>query len=78
MATQHLEQSRRSPHSCATCVQSHRGGFVTSDSARRSRFLGRVAVTHVQSSLKGGGALGALGVTNTRLGPVPPFMKGAR
>ena len=71
-----LEQSLLSPHTNATCGQSRRGGFVTSNSVRRSRFLGRVAVAYVQGPPKGGGALGTLGVTNTRLRPVPPTSKG--
>ena len=67
MATQHLEQSRRWPHSYLTCGQSRGGGVGTSDSRRRSRYLGRVAVAYVQGSPKGGGALGLLEVPNTRL-----------
>ncbi len=59
-------------HSLATCGQSRGRGLVTSDSTRRSRFLGRVAVTHVQGSPKGGGALCVRRVTSTRLAPVPP------
>ena len=60
-------------HTVTTCGQSRRGGFVTSECVRRSRHLVRVAVTHVQGSPKGGGALGTLEVTTTRLGPVPPI-----
>lgn len=68
----HLEQSARPPHSNTTCGQSRRGGLVTSHCERRSSFLGRVVVAHVQGSPKGGDALGSLGVTSTRLCPVPP------
>jgi hypothetical protein len=64
-------------HTDRTCGQSRGGGFVTSDGVRRSKIFGRVAVTYVQGSPKGGGALGTLGVTNTRLSPVPPS-KGER
>lgn len=78
MATQHLEQSRRSPHSYHTCGQSRGGGFRTSDSRRRSNSFGRVAVAHVQGLPKGGGVLGLLGILNTRLGPVPPLQGEAR
>lgn len=67
-----LELCRFAQHSKGTCGQSRGGGVVTSDSIRRSRSLGRVAVTHVQGPPKGGGALGMLGVTNTRLRSVPP------
>ena len=44
--------------------------------AGRSNSAG-VAVTYVQGSPKGGGALGTLGVTNTRLLPVPLFSEEA-
>ncbi len=69
---QALEQRLLSPHTNITSGQFRWGGVVTSNCARRSRFLGRVAVTHVQGPPKGGGALGALKVTTTRLRPVPP------
>lgn len=62
------------PHIKTICGQSRRGGIRTSNSRRRSNMLfGRVAVTHVQGSPKGGGALGLLRVLNTRLGSVPPL-----
>lgn len=73
MAQQHLEQSALAPHSNLTCGQSRRGGVGTSESRRRSRFLGRVVVAHVQGSPKGGDALGLLRVPNTRLCSVPPI-----
>lgn len=63
-------------HTRSTCGLSRRGGVVTSYSRRRSRFLGRVVVAHVQGSPKGGDALGLLGVTNTRLRSGPPCMMG--
>ncbi len=66
-----------SPHTERTCGQSRGGGLVTSDSRRRSISFGRVAVTHVQGPPKGGGALGLLEVTSTRLTPVPPTTKEA-
>ena len=66
-----------SPHTYGTCGQSRRGGLVTSDSRRRSINFGRVAVTYVQGPPKGGGALGLLGVTSTRLAPVTPTKKEA-
>lgn len=56
------------PHKVVTCGQSRGGGLTTSNSTRRSSYLGRVAVTYVQGLPKGGGALGVLGVVNTRLG----------
>jgi hypothetical protein len=59
-------------HTSSTCGQSRRGGVGTSNGGRRSNVFGRVAVTHVQGSPKGGGALGPPGVPNTRLAPVPP------
>lgn len=74
---QALDRNAPSPHIGLTCGQSRGGGVVTSDSRRRSRFLGRVAVTHVQGPPKGVGALGLLEVTNTRLAPVPPPCWGA-
>lgn len=74
--TQPLDHFTASSHSDATCGQSRGGGVVTSFCRRRSRFLGRVVVAHVQGSPKGGDALGLLGVTNTRLWPVPPLNKG--
>lgn len=67
-----LERDGVSPHSSLTCGQSRSGGVGTSNSRRRSRFLGRVVVAHVQGSPKGGGALGLLDVPNTRLCSVPP------
>lgn len=73
MVRQRLDQSRPTPHSWPTSGQSHWGGLVTSHCERRSSFLGRVVVAHVQGSPKGGDALGSLGVTSTRLCPVPPF-----
>lgn len=73
MVHHRLEQSQSSPHSCHTSGQSHWGGVETSSRTRRSRFLGRVAVAYVQSSLKGGGALCVRRVSNTRLRPVPLF-----
>ena len=60
-------------HSTNSCGQSRGRGLVTSDSERRSNAFGRVAVTHVQGSPKGGGALGSLEVTSTRLASVPPY-----
>lgn len=72
-----LAQGRRNPHSRITCSQSRGRGLVTSNSERRSRFLGRVVVAHVQGSPKGGDALGSLMVTSTRLCPVPPILMGA-
>lgn len=74
---QALDQSPSPPHSLPTCGKLRGGGVVTSDSRRRSISFGRVAVTHVQGSPKGGGALGLLEVTNTRLSPVPSQMMGA-
>jgi hypothetical protein len=41
------------PHTSTTCGQSREGGLVTSQSERRSRFLGRAAVAYVQASPKG-------------------------
>lgn len=75
---QALEQRLLSPHTNITSGQFRWGGVVTSNCARRSRFLGRVAVTHVQGPPKGGGALGALKVTTTRLRPVPPWKEEAK
>ena len=72
---QALDQSALSPHINATCGKSRSGGLVTSESERRSGIPGRVAVAHVQGSPKGGGALGSLRVTSTRLRPVPPINK---
>src|SRR5687768_9536533 len=66
------------PHTVLTCGLSRKGGLETSNSRRRSNLFGRVAVTHVQGSPKGGGALGLLGVSNTRLSPVPPLNQEAR
>lgn len=68
--------TQSSQHSFSTSGQSRGGGLVTSDCVRRSTVFGRVAVTYVQGSPKGGGALGTLGVTNTRLAPVPPNERG--
>ena len=62
----------QAPHTTTTCGQSCRRGLVTSHGERRSKHFGRVAVAYVQGSPKGGGALGSLGVTSTRLAPVPP------
>lgn len=72
--THALAVQRLPKHSGGTCGKSRGGGFRTSNSGRRSRFLGRVAVTHVQGPPKGGGALGPLRVLNTRLSPVPPTL----
>jgi len=69
---QALEQRLLSPHTNITCGQSRRGGFRTSNSRRRSRILGRVAVTMSKAMPKSGGALGLLRVLNTRLRPAPP------
>ena len=71
-----LAITNASPHTVGTCGQSRGGGLVTSDSRRRSISFGRVAVTYVQGSPKGGGALGLLEVTSTRLTPVPPYFEG--
>lgn len=73
MAHHRLEQSQSSPHSYPTSGQSRWGGVRTSNSRRRSRFLGRVVVAYVQGSPKGGDALGLLRVLNTRLRSVPPM-----
>jgi len=59
-------------HTSSTCGQSRKGGLITSKRTRRSNVFGRVAVTHVQGSPKGGGALCVRRVINTRLAPVPP------
>jgi hypothetical protein len=72
MRTRTLAVPPPSNHSSCTRGMSRGGGVVTSDCIRRSKLFGRVAVTHVQGSPKGGGALGMLGVTNARLSPVPP------
>lgn len=77
-AKTYLAQARCNPHSSNTSGQSRWGGLVTSNSERRSRFLGRVVVAHVQGSPKGGDALGSLMVTSTRLRPVPPIIREAR
>lgn len=69
---------QQSPHRSTTCGQSRKGGLVTSHRERRSSFLGRVAVAYVQGSPKGGGALGSLEVTSTRLAPVPPDRLGVQ
>lgn len=74
---QALDRNAPSPHIGLTCGQSRGGGVRTSKRTRRSRFLGRVAVTHVQGSPKGGGALCVRRVLNTRLAPVPPSCWGA-
>lgn len=71
MTDQPLAVATRAKHKQCTCGQSRNGGVGTSDSRRRSNVFGRVAVTHVQGSPKGGGALGLLRVPNTRLAPVP-------
>ena len=77
--TQGLDQSLHSPHSHATQRSVPFGGGVeTSRHTGRSRYLGRVAVTHVQGSPKGGGALSVCRVSNTRLCPVPPYDREAR
>jgi hypothetical protein len=60
-------------HSDNTCGKSRGGGVGTSNSTRRSKQFGRVAVTHVQGPPKGGGALSVLMVPNTRLSLVPPM-----
>ena len=70
---QALADRSRPQHNQLTCGMSCGRGVVTSNGVRRSKQFGRVAVTHVQGSPKGGGALGTLGVTNTRLVPVPPL-----
>lgn len=67
MVDRALELYHCTQHSDGTCGQSRRGGVGTSNCGRRSRSLGRVAVTHVQGPPKGGGALGPLRVPNTRL-----------
>lgn len=64
---QALDRQPSTQHTRFTCGQSRRGGFRTSNCRRWSRFLGRVAVAHVQGSPKGGGALGLLRVLNARL-----------
>ena len=71
-----LAVATRAKHTTATCGQSRSGGLVTSHGERRSKHFGRVAVAYVQGSPKGGGALGSLGVTSTRLTPVPPDQMG--
>lgn len=71
-APDYLAVARPQPHTSTTCGQSRKGGVETSNSRRRSNVFGRVAVTYVQGSPKGGGALGLLKVSNTRLAPVPP------
>jgi hypothetical protein len=76
MATSHLAPCWLPPHNSSTRGQSREGGLVTSQSERRSRFLGRAAVAYVQGSPKGGGALGSLMVTSARLWPVPPHSTG--
>lgn len=73
---QTLDPNALTPHTKTTCGQSRRGGFRTSNSRRRSRILGRVAVTMSKAMPKSGGALGLLRVLNTRLCPVPPFELG--
>ena len=55
------------PHTPTTRGLSRGGGLITSRRAGRSKQFGRVAVTHVQGSPKGGGALHACGVINARL-----------
>jgi hypothetical protein len=72
MRTRTLAVPPPSNHSSCTRGMSRGGGVGTSDCIRRSKLFGRVAVTHVQGSPKGGGALGMLGVPNARLSPVPP------
>ena len=65
-------------HTVISCGQSRSRGFATSAAhAPVETCLGRVAVTHVQGSPKGGGALCVRGVANTRLAPVPPEEWGA-
>ena len=60
-------------HTDDSCGQSRSRGFATSVAhAPVETCFGRVAVTHVQGSPKGGGALGLLRVLNTRLALVPP------
>ncbi|CAH0497227.1 hypothetical protein [Novosphingobium sp. CECT 9465] len=73
-----LAQDKHNPHRSVTNGPSRWGGVRTSNSRRRSRFLGRVVVAHVQGSPKGGDALGLLRVLNTRLCPVPPLRREAR
>lgn len=67
MSNHRLELCRRCQHSCRTRGQSRGGGLVPSNSERRSKQFGRVAVAYVQGPPKGGGALGSLKGTNTRL-----------
>lgn len=76
---QALEQNLLSPHTNRTRGQSHEGGLVTSYSERRSRFHSAGwPLAYVQGSPKGGGALGSLEVTSTRLWPVPPCKMGVK
>ena len=75
---QGLDREGQPTHRKATSGQSRWGGVGTSCRAHRSRFLGRVAVAHVQGSPKGGGALCVRRVPNTRLRLVPPHSMGAR
>lgn len=75
---QGLDREGQPTHRKVTSGQSRWGGVRTSNRTRRSRFLGRVAVAHVQGSPKGGGALCVRRVLNTRLRPVPQHSMGAR
>lgn len=60
-------------HTQDSCGQSRSRGVGTSAAhAPVETCFGRVAVTHVQGSPKGGGALCVRRVPNTRLAPVPP------
>jgi hypothetical protein len=45
---QTLDRQPPTKHTRSTCGLSRRGGVRTSNSERRSRFLGRVAVAYVQ------------------------------
>lgn len=72
MVGRSLELYRCAPHSRHTCGQSRRRGLISSYGERRSKHaFGRVVVTHVQGSPKGGDALGSPGEINTRLRSVP-------
>lgn len=72
VATHALAVLRLSKHTNHTCGQSREGGLETSNSTRRSKQFGRVVVTYVQGSPKGGDALSVLRVSSTRLLPAPP------
>lgn len=62
-----LDHSRCKQHSRGTRGKSREGGVETSNRTRRSKQFGRVAVTYVQGSPKGGDALCVRKVSNTRL-----------